>query len=151
MRSRVRECARRSRSRGRSGPLDRESVASGRLGRERGERRQELVERASRLLPSPLPDGERGLRLAVAPDDDERDLLELGLADALAERLVALVHVCAVATGRKSLPERAGGPAVPLADRQDPGLHRREPEGELATEVLDEDPQEALERPEQRP
>ena len=37
-----------------------------------------------------------------------------------------------------------------LSDRNDARLHRREPEREVAPVVLDEDPDEALERSEQR-
>ena len=46
--------------------------------------------------------------------------------------------------------ERLGGLAVVVADGQDPDLDRREPERKRARVVLDEDPDEALERPEQR-
>ena len=41
--------------------------------------------------------------------------------------------------------------AVLLADREHPHLHGREPERERAAEVLDDDPDEPLERAEERP
>ena len=44
------------------------------------------------LLSSAAPDGERVERLALAPDDDVRDLGELGVADLAPKRLLALVH-----------------------------------------------------------
>jgi threonyl-tRNA synthetase len=40
-----------------------------------------------------LPDRQRVVRLAVAVDDHERDLLELGFADSLANGVVALVDL----------------------------------------------------------
>ena len=43
--------------------------------------------------------------------------------------------------------ERLGGVAMALPDRDHAHLHRREPERERAAVVLDEDPEEALERP----
>ena len=58
---------------------------------------EKLGERERRLPASVLSDGERLVRLAIAVDDDERDLLELGVADALAEGLVALVDLRAEA------------------------------------------------------
>jgi hypothetical protein len=51
-----------------------------------------LVEALRRLPAAALADGERAVRLAVAVDDDVGQLLELRVADPLAERLVALLH-----------------------------------------------------------
>ena len=89
-------------------------------------------------------------RLAVAADDDVRDLLELGVADPLAERLVALVDVDADARVVERAASSARRLAVRLADRQHAHLHGRQPERERAGVVLDQDPDEPLERAEQR-
>ena len=53
----------------------------------------QFVEASCRLLAAALAHGERLLGLAVAVDDDVRDLLDLGVADPLADRLVALVDL----------------------------------------------------------
>ena len=45
------------------------------------------------MLAAPLPDGQRFVGLLVAVDDDVRDLLHLGVADPLPDRLVALIDV----------------------------------------------------------
>ena len=71
---------------------------------------EQLVERERRLLASALAHRERVVRLAVAVDDDERHLLELGVADPLAERLVALVDLDAVALGLEPLAKRSRQP-----------------------------------------
>ena len=63
-----------------------------------------------RLAAAALAHGERLVRLAVAADDRVRDLLELGVADPLAERLVALVDVDAVARPPRAA-RRARAPA----------------------------------------
>ena len=99
-----------------------------------------------RLLPAPLADGERVVRLAVAVDDREGDLLDLGVADPLAEGLVATVDVGAVPVRLEPAPQVVDRLAVLLADGDQAHLHRREPEGEGAAVVLDDDPDEALER-----
>src|SRR5204863_2302522 len=76
--------------------------------------------------------------------DCDRDLLDLGVADPLADGLVALVHFYAIAVAE--LPrELLRRPAMVLADRNHPDLDGREPEGERARVVLDQDPDEALE------
>ena len=109
------------------------------------------VERHRRdALAAALADGHRLARLAVAPDDDVRHLLELGVADPLAERLVALVDVGAHACEVERADELGGSLAVRLRDREHAHLHRREPDRERAGVVLDQDADEALERAEQR-
>ena len=102
-----------------------------------------------RLPAAPLAHRERVVRLAVAVDDREGDLLQLGLADPLPERLVALVDVDAEPSASSRSPQLVDGPAVVLGDRDQPQLHRREPEGERAGVVLGEDADEPLERAEQ--
>src|SRR5581483_5808147 len=108
----------------------------------------EIYERPRRLGAAPLADRERLVALGVAVDDGERDLLDLGVADPLAHRLVRLVDLDAERgePGR----ERVRRLAMALADRDDPHLHRRDPERESARVVLGEDADEALERAEER-
>src|SRR5579862_5622758 len=53
----------------------------------------EVLEPEGLLRPAPLSDGEALLALAVAEDDREGDLVQLGLADALPDRLRRLIHV----------------------------------------------------------
>src|SRR6266478_1283386 len=99
-----------------------------------------------RLLSPALPDREALVAFAVAEDDRERDLLELGGANPLADRLGRLADVDAVARGAEALDDRGRGLEMALADRQHPHLHRREPERERTADVLDEDADEPLER-----
>src|SRR3990170_8729202 len=75
------------------------------LGDEVAEGREQLVEGACRLASSSLSHGERLLGLAVPVDDDEGDLLELGVADPLPERLVPLVDIDTVALGFEAVAE----------------------------------------------
>src|SRR4051794_35536481 len=112
--------------------------------------RREVYETQGLLFAPTAAHGEALVRLAVAVDDHERDLLDLGAADALAYRLRRLAHLDAVAAGDESLRKRARGLEVRLAHRQDPDLDRREPEREGPRVVLDEDADEALERAEER-
>ena len=56
----------------------------------------------------------------------------------------------AEALAREPVTESARLLAMRLADRDDARLHGREPEREVARVVLDEDPDEPLERPEER-
>ena len=77
-------------------------------------------------------------------------LVELGVADPLADGLVAVVDLDAVPGVAQPVGERVRGVAVRVADRDDAHLHGREPEREGAAVVLDQDPDEALERAEQR-
>ena len=80
------------------------------LGREVAEPREQLVERERRLLSPALAHGERVVRLPVAVHDHERDLLELRVADPLAERLVALVDLDAEALADEPVAERCRRP-----------------------------------------
>src|SRR6476659_5938605 len=86
------------------------------------------------LLPAPLSDREALGALLVAVDDDERDLLDLGVPDPLADGLPRVVDLDPVAVER--LDQAARGLAVLLPDWDHPYLHRREPEGERAAVVL---------------
>ena len=104
-----------------------------------------VPQRHRRLAAPTNADRERLLGFRVAPHDHVRDLFHLGVADALAERLVPLVDLDAVAGAAKLPRERAGSFAVALGDRQHANLHGREPEGERTAVVLDQDADEALE------
>src|SRR5680860_501186 len=88
---------------------------------------QEVVERQRRLPAPVLSDGERLVRLAIAVDDDERDLLELGVANALAEGLVAFVDLHAEAFGREPVSEYAPLLTMGLSDRNLSLIHISEP------------------------
>ena len=87
-----------------------------RLGRELAETREQCVERERRLLSPALAHRERVVGLAVAVHDHERHLLELGVADPLAERVVAVVDLDADtpprrgARGAPSQPSRCPSP-----------------------------------------
>src|SRR5512142_1353029 len=114
---------------------------------------EERVERDGALVALPV-DAERDralLDLLVADDQDERDLLDLGLADLLADLLAAEVDGGAQAGRFHLLRERLRVRLVALGDRQDDGLDGGQPEGEAPVVVLDEDAEEALERAEQGP
>ncbi len=93
-------------------------------------------------------DRDRILRLLVAPDHHVRDLLDLRVADPLADRLVGVVDLDPELV--ELLRERGGRLAVVQADRDDPHLNRGEPDRESAGEMLDQDAHEALEGPEER-
>src|SRR5918994_7171835 len=101
------------------------------------------------LVAAALPDRERLVRLAIAVDDGVGDLLQLRVADPLAERLVALVDVDAEPRGVQPAAELVDGLAVALTDRDHTKLDGREPEGERARVVLGQDADEALERAEE--
>src|SRR5437660_9994303 len=56
----------------------------------------EFSKRQGALLPSPLAHGEALVALLVPVDDHEGDLLDLGVADPLADRLVGVVDLDAI-------------------------------------------------------
>src|SRR6266545_309399 len=92
-----------------------------------------------------------GLDLLVPVHERVRNLLDLGIADPLADGLVALVDVDAVAGAAQRLGDTGSCLAMRLPHGHDAHLHGREPERERAAVVLDEDADEALERAEERP
>jgi hypothetical protein len=92
----------------------------------------------------PFADRERFVGFLVAVDDRERDLLELGVPDPLADGVVAVVELDPVAGLAQLCRQRSGHLSVIGPSLHDPDLHRREPERELAAEVLDQDPDEPL-------
>ena len=81
------------------------------FGSELAEALEELVQGERRLLSPALAYREGVVRLAIAVDDHERHLLELGVADSLAEGVVAIVELDAVPLGIESLA------SVPAASR----------------------------------
>ena len=86
------------------------------------------------------------LHVAVADDQHEGNLLERGLADLLADLLVALVNLYA-----EALAVELGGGGLGVLDGavghgQDLDLHRGQPCGEGTGEVLGDDADEALDR-----
>src|SRR4029079_1525603 len=103
------------------------------------------------LLSAAPPESESVERLALAPDDDVRDLGELGVSDLAPERLLDLVHRRAAPVHAQVVGEglRVGREA--LRDREDAHLLGCEPKREVTAEVLDEDANEPLERTEQGP
>src|SRR5207302_2374003 len=110
---------------------------------------QEFVKTFRGLCAVALADRQRLVRLAVPVDNRVGNLLQLGLADPLADRVVSLVDLDAVSGLAQLRRKPAGSLAVVGPDGQDEQLHRREPERELAAVVLDQDADEALERAEQ--
>ena len=97
-------------------------------------------------------DAERGalaLDLLVPDDQDKRDLLDLRLADLLADLLPAEVDRRSQAVRLEHPVEGPGVVLVALGDRQDDGLDGSEPEGKASVVVLDEDAEEPLQGAEQ--
>src|SRR5207248_2349695 len=108
-------------------------------GVQRSKPREEIGKRFLALAAAALADRQAAGALPVAEDDREGDLLELGLADPLADRLGGLADVGAVALGAQPVDDRGGRLEVALPHRQDADLHGREPERKRAGVVLGED------------
>src|SRR5204863_9560032 len=100
------------------------------------------------LLPAAFPDREGVIGLSIPIDDQVRDLLELRVPDPAAHRLVSVVDFRPVFA--ELLPQARRRGAVVRTDRNDADLDGRDPERKGASVVLDQDPDEALERPEER-
>ena len=81
-------------------------------------------------------------RLPVADDEDEGDLLELGLPDLAVDLLPAQVDLGPEAGGLELPVELQGVGFVPVGDGQDDDLDRRQPDREASLVVLDEDAEE---------
>src|SRR3954468_10866637 len=94
----------------------------------------EFRKRECALIPSPLPDRQALGALLVAVDDNERDLVELGVANPLADGLAGIVHLDP--NPRERLGEAARRLAVLLPDRDHPHLTGGEPEREGPAVVL---------------
>src|SRR6476660_10501390 len=103
---------------------------------------EQFLEREGRLFAASLAHREARVAFAVAVNDGDRDLLQLGCADPLADRLRRLRDLDAVLT--EAMSEIAGRVEMRLAHRQHPHLHGREPERQVAAVVLEQDPNEAL-------
>src|SRR5690606_2109652 len=91
-----------------------------------------------------------GLHLALAEDGHERDLLELGIADPIAQRLGAAVEAGAQAGPAQLLDERLPGGVEPVVDGQDAHPFGCEPHRERPAVVLDQPAHEPLHRAQQR-
>src|SRR5215469_16200812 len=90
------------------------------------------------------------LRFTLSNHEHVRHLLELGLADAVAELLVAVVQLHPDPRGAEALEHAARVLGVLETDGQDPRLHGRQPRRKRPREVLGEDRDEALVRAEDR-
>src|SRR6266446_6181036 len=91
------------------------------------------------------------LGLPLPHDQHVGDLANLGVADAIAQLLVAVVELGADACGPQGREHLAAVLAVLLADREDSRLHRGEPCRESAGKVFSEDRHEPLVGAEDRP
>src|SRR5215471_6001364 len=89
--------------------------------------------------------------LLLADDEHAGRLRELGPADTRAELLVAVVTLDAQPRRAQPVRRGVGGVGEAVRDRKHDGLDRSDPEREVAGRVLDQDPDEALERAEDRP
>src|SRR3954471_22011063 len=132
-------------------PCGREVRLDARLlsGSKRSNLGHKFIQGRRELLAAARAHGERLLALAVAVHDRERDLLDLGVANPLADRLGGVVYLDTDARLAQLRGERRCGRLVVRADRHDTHLDRREPVRERTAVVLDEDADEPLERPEQ--
>ena len=84
-------------------------------------------------------------RLPVADHQHVGDLLQLGLANLVVHLFLAVVELDPEPAPRAVGADLPGVVQVPIGNRQDDRLHRRQPERERAGEVLDQDGDEALE------
>src|SRR4051795_103416 len=89
-----------------------------------GQLEDQLREALRLLLAAAQADGERLRRLALAVDDDARHLLQLRVADLLADRLVAVVELHAEPGIAQAVDDRPRRLHVLVADREDTHLHR---------------------------
>src|SRR5690242_15277150 len=125
------------------------------LEHDRGQTGDEVVDAhvALRLLAPPLVHADGAvLDIGVAHDEDVRDLLGLGPPDASAELAARPVdHLRAISLGAEPVDEAQRVGVVPVAHGKHGDLHRREPRGERARVVLEQDREEAFDGPEQRP
>src|SRR3954453_16866121 len=134
--------------RGPSGPGGEERSAPAFQRSEVSKPRAKFNERDGRLLAAALAHREALVALAVPVDHGERDLVELCASDPLPDRLRGLGDLHAEVA--QALGEVTRSLEMSLPHRQHAHLHRREPERQVAAVVLEQDPDEALERPEQR-
>ena len=88
--------------------------------------------------------------LAVAHHQHVGRLGDLCVVDLLADGLGAIVDAAAHSRGRKAIGDARRVVVVAVGDGQDRRLHGGEPGGEAPGVVLDEDPHEALHRPQER-
>src|SRR6266540_7559752 len=116
-----------------------------------GEREKLFQGERARVSAVPQPDGNGAGRVFPLADDEHRgSLLHLGPADARAELLVAVVQLDAQARGTQAARDLARRSGEPVGDGQHGRMDRSDPEGEVPGRMLDQDPQEALDRAENR-
>src|SRR5438045_993725 len=84
-------------------------------------------------------------RLAIPDPQHIRDLLQLRFADLIVDLLLAGVELRPEPRGRQPFLHRRPVGRMPVGNRQDDRLERRQPEREGARVVLDQDRDEALE------
>ena len=109
------------------------------------------VDAALGLIAAPGVDADRaGLDVVVADDEDVRELLQLGLADPRAERLLGLAEDGPEAVALQPVDDAGGVGVVVAAHREHPDLLRGQPGRERAGVVLHEHAEEPLDRAEQR-
>src|SRR5438552_13542492 len=114
---------------------------------------EKRVDRHRSGVPSvPQPDRDRAVpRLPLADDQHGRHLLELRLADARPELLVALVRLDSQSRPGQTLGGGAGGGREAIGHRENDPLDWSDPEWEVPGGVLDQDAEESLDRSEDRP
>src|SRR6266540_4563217 len=116
-----------------------------------GERKKFFHGKRSRVAPVPQPDGNgAGRGFPLADHEHGGNLLNLGLADARAELLVAIVQLDAQPRAAQAAGDLARRSGEPVGDGQHGRVDRGDPEGEVPGRMLDQDPQEALDGAENR-
>src|SRR5215470_15935354 len=88
--------------------------------------------------------------LLLADHQHRRDFLELAAADPRAELLVLVVDLGAQPSGAKARCDLLRRLGEAVRDREHDRLHGRDPERKVAARVLDQDPDETLERTQDR-
>src|SRR5882762_1995304 len=137
-------------------PAARSRAAHGETGRARADLAREVGQHPiegdrAQILARPVPETDGAvLALPLADHEHVRNLLELRLADFIAELLVAVVELGAQTRGTEPRVHRARVLRVLLAHREHARLDRGEPRREGAGVVLDEHTDEPLERAEDR-
>src|SRR6266508_257513 len=113
--------------------------------------RERVARHRSRVSPVPQPDRDQAGRRFLLTDDEHRgDLLELRLANARAELLISCVHFDPQPGAGQPLRGGARRRGEAVGHWQHDRLDGRDPERKVARRVLDQDPEEALHRSEDR-
>src|SRR5450830_461910 len=116
-----------------------------------GDLRRGVVEQDGALLLAALAHGHLAALLFLVADHQQiRHLLQLAVADPPAHALAAVVEVGADARLEQRAEHLVAVGGVPVGDRDDERLDRRQPRGQVAAVVLQQDAHEALDAPQQR-